>query len=190
MNETITRKPFVTTAGLTLAGVMTALTCVASPFSIPIPISPVPITLQMLVLLLSSVLLGMKLSTISCGVYLLLGFCGIPVFAGFKGGFGVLAGPTGGYLAGFLLLTLISGFFADRFPKNRPLLLPGMVLGTAATYLVGTAWLAHQLDMTFRGALAVGVIPYLPTDAIKIIIVLLIAPEIRKRTAPILHKEK
>lgn len=81
-----------------------------SPLSIPIPISPVPITLTNLVLFISLYILSWKEALISYILYLLLGICGLPVFSGFSGGIGKLAGPTGGYLAGFIFLILIAGF--------------------------------------------------------------------------------
>ena len=80
----------------------TAITCILAPLSIPIPISPVPITLTNLVLFISLYILSWKEALISYILYLLLGICGLPVFSGFSGGIGKLAGPTGGYLAGFI----------------------------------------------------------------------------------------
>ena len=85
----------------------TAITCILAPLSIPIPISPVPITLTNLVLFISLYILSWKEALISYILYLLLGICGLPVFSGFSGGIGKLAGPTGGYLAGFIFLILI-----------------------------------------------------------------------------------
>ena len=130
--------------------------------AIPIPVSPVPISLTNLVIMISIYVLGFRDATISYIVYLLLGLVGLPVFSGFTGGLGKLAGPTGGYLIGFILLALISGLFVDKFPKNRILAVVGMIIGMAVTYIFGTEWLAIQLKMSFVAALSVGVIPYLP----------------------------
>ena len=114
----------------------TAITCILAPLSIPIPISPVPITLTNLVLFISLYILSWKEALISYILYLLLGICGLPVFSGFSGGIGKLAGPTGGYLAGFIFLILIAGFFMQIFPKKKTLTILGMVLGMAATYIL------------------------------------------------------
>lgn len=169
------------TKDLVLIALITAVTCILAPFSIPIPVSPVPISLTNLVLCFSIYLLGWKFATISYIVYLLLGFAGLPVFSGFTGGIAKLAGPTGGYLVGFIFLTIIAGLFVE---KSHGKVLPsciGIILGTAVCYLFGTVWLAKQLSLTFYQGLAAGVIPYLPGDCIKMILALIFAPVIVRR---------
>ena len=151
-------KPYFTTKRMALIGVMTAVTCILGPFSIPLPFSPVPISFTNL------------------AIYLV----GVPVFSGFTAGVGKLAGPTGGYLVGFILMALIVGFFVDHFPGKVALHIVGMVLGLAICYIFGTVWLAGQLNMTFVAGLGVGVIPYLPGDAVKIIFTALIGPKLRR----------
>lgn len=169
------------TRRLVLIALLTAVTCIFAPLSIPIPVSPVPISLTNLVIMISIYVLGYKDATISYVVYLLLGLVGLPVFSGFTGGFGKLAGPTGGYLIGFIFLALIAGLFIDKFPKNRILAVAGMIIGMAITYIFGTEWLAIQLKMSFVAALSVGVIPYLAGDAVKIIIAIIVGPVLRSR---------
>lgn len=169
------------TRRLVLIAMVTAITCILAPFSIPIPISPVPISLTNLVLLISIYVLGWKDATISFLVYLLLGAAGMPVFSGFAGGLGKIAGPTGGYLVGFIFMTIIAGIFVDRFMDKRFLVVSGMVLATAVTYIFGTAWLAFQMEMPFTAALSIGVIPYLPGDTAKIILAVITGPILRSR---------
>lgn len=164
------------------AGLMAALTCIFGPLSLAIPVSPVPISLTNLVIYLSVYLLGWKLGCISYLVYLLLGLAGLPVFSGFTGGAGKLLGPTGGYLIGFIFMAAVCGFFFERF-GNRATDFAGMLLGTAVAYLFGTVWLACQAGMTFGEGLAAGVIPFIPGDLVKIILILLLGPEVRKRLA-------
>ena len=82
---------------MAMIGVMTAVTCIAAPFSIPIPVSPVPLSLTTFILYLSVYILGTRNAFISYVIYLLLGLVGLPVFSGFSGGFAKLAGPTGGF---------------------------------------------------------------------------------------------
>lgn len=178
-NSTTTNK--FSTRKLVLIALMTAITCIFAPLAIPIPVSPVPISLTNLVIMISIYVLGFKDATISYIVYLLLGLVGLPVFSGFTGGLGKLAGPTGGYLIGFIFLSLIAGLFVDKFPKNRILAVVGMIIGMAITYIFGTEWLAIQLKMTFVAALSVGVIPYLAGDAVKIIIAIIVGPVLRSR---------
>ena len=165
---------------LTQIGLMTAIICIVGPFSIPLPFSPVPLSFTTLAIYLAVFVLGMKHGTCSCFHYLLLGTIGLPVFSGFSGGLSRLAGPTGGYLIGFLLLALIMGFFLEHFPKNFPLVVTGILLGTAVCYLFGTLWLANQVNLHLTTALAIGVLLYLPGDAIKIILAIILGPKLQK----------
>ena len=152
---------------LVFVGLMTSITCILSPISIAIPISPVPITLGLFAILLSSILLGPRYGTISCLLYLLLGFVGLPVFSGFSGGAGVLLGPTGGYLCGYVFIPLLSGLFPARYRKQPRLYLLQFLPGLLLCYISGTFWLGYHLNIPFLSALAIGVLPYLPADLIK-----------------------
>ncbi len=178
MEQTSSNHSFITTKQLTLIGVMTAVICVLAPFAIPTPFSPVPITLGTLVLYIAAFVLGMKRSTLSCLIYLLLGAVGLPVFSGFSGGFAKVAGPTGGYMLGYLFLTLTAGFFIERFSGKLAFAVLGLILGTALCYLFGTLWLGIQMNLSPAQALAAGVIPYLPGDVVKIIIAALLGPKL------------
>lgn len=169
------------TRSLTMIAVMTAIIAIAAPFSIPIPISPVPISLTVLTAFMAAYLLGWKKGCIAYLIYLLLGLVGVPVFSNFTAGPAKLLGPTGGYLIGFIFMILISGFFFEKFQRKLLPSILGMVLGLAVTYLFGTVWLAYQAQMDFVSALWAGVIPYLPADAIKIAIVLTVCPMLHKR---------
>lgn len=113
-----TKAKFLTTKQMTLIALMTALTCILGPLSIPLPFSPVPISFTNLVLYFSVFVLGTKFSTISYIVYLLIGLVGLPVFSGFSGGPAKVAGPTGGYLVGFVFLTVIAGFLWSILKEN------------------------------------------------------------------------
>ncbi len=170
-----------TTRRLVLIAMVTAITCIIAPFSIPIPVSPVPISLTNLILLISIYILGFKDATISFLVYLLLGAFGLPVFSGFTGGMAKIAGPTGGYLIGFIFMTIIAGIFVERFANRRILIVTGMVLATLVAYFFGTVWLAFQMELPFTAALSIGVIPYLPGDTAKIILAVLTGPLLRSR---------
>lgn len=179
MDYTTKQQPFLKTRQLTLTAVMTAVTCILGPFSIPLPFSPVPIALTNLAIYISVFVLGMKLGTVSYVLYMLLGAVGLPVFTGFSGGLGRVAGPTGGYLVGFIFMALITGFFIERFPKKLSFAVIGMVVGTIVCYFFGTIWLAAQMDLSFGGALTSGVIPFIPGDAAKIIIAAMLGPKLR-----------
>ena len=179
--ETSTTKSAFTTKRMVEIALITAVICILAPFAIPIPVSPVPISLTNLVIYIAVFILSWNDALFSYIIYLLLGIAGLPVFSGFTGGVGKLAGPTGGYLIGFIFLALISGLFVDKFPKNRILAVVGMIIGMAVTYIFGTEWLAIQLKMSFVAALSVGVIPYLAGDAAKIIIAIIVGPVLRSR---------
>lgn len=174
-------KPLLTVKQITLTGLMTAVFCLLGPLSLHIPISPVPISLGMLAIYFVTSVLGLKLGTISVLAYILLGLAGLPVFTDFTGGPGKLLGPTGGYIIGYVFMALICGFFVDKGGNRIASEILGMVLGTAVCYLFGTLWLAYQASYTFGQALAVGVLPYIPVDAIKLVIALFVGRQLRSR---------
>ncbi|MBO7353578.1 MAG: biotin transporter BioY [Lachnospiraceae bacterium] len=180
------------TYAIAATAVMTAALCIIAPFSVPV--GPVPISLATLVIYLAVYVLGWKMGTVSVLLYLLLGMVGIPVFSGFSGGFVKLAGPTGGYLVGYIPLALISGLFillstklpsTDKRAANailpRLIQVAGMVLGTAVLYALGTAWFCIIMDCTASYAMGLCVLPFIPGDFIKILIAILIGPELKKR---------
>jgi biotin transport system substrate-specific component len=176
MNETNTK-----VKQMAIIGLMTAIVCVLAPFSLNIPISPVPISLGSMAVYFAVTVLGMKRGTVSVVLYILLGLVGLPVFSNFSGGAGKLFGPTGGYIIGYIFLALIFGFFVEHWKNNLGLNIAGAVLGTLVLYLFGTVWLAYQLSLGFVAALWAGVIPYIPGDIVKLIIAMAIGMQLRKR---------
>lgn len=171
----------INTRTLTLIGLMTAIICTLAPWAIPLPFSPVPLSLATFAIYFNLWVLGGKKGATSVIIYLLLGTVGVPVFSNFTGGIGKLLGPTGGYLIGYLLLAVIGGFFLEKFELR---LLPGicgLLLGTLACYLVGTVWLAYQTGNSFLNAFLIGVLPYLLGDIVKFILAMLLGRQVRKR---------
>lgn len=164
---------------LTTTALMAAIICILG--SLSIPIGAVPISFSSLAIFLALYAIGMKFGTVSYAVYLLIGLCGVPVFSGFSGGPAKLFGPTGGYLIGFIFMAVISGWFIDRYTERKWMCFLGMLIGTVVLYSFGTAWLAYQAQLSFTAALAVGVLPFIPGDLIKIGIVIFVGPQIRKR---------
>lgn len=168
---------------MVLMALFAALTCVLAPLSIPI--GPVPISLTNLVIYFSLYVLGWQRATITYLVYLLLGLVGLPVFSGFEGGVGKLAGPTGGYLIGFIFMAIISGLFVkmkeDEVILNRVLGIAGMILGTLVAYAFGTAWFCYSTGTGLSAALALCVIPFIPGDLVKIIVAAVVAPTVAKQ---------
>jgi len=159
----------LSTRQMTLTAMLTALLCVVGPLTLPI--GAVPLSLTTAVLMLMALLLGAGKATLCCGVYLLMGLVGLPVFSGFTGGLGILLGPTGGFLLGYLPMTALCGWFCAR-TKNRLLQLCALLAGTALVYLTGASWYCWQTGSEASAAIAVCVLPFLPGDAIKIAAVL------------------
>ena len=162
----------ISTSTIAMIALMTAVTCILGPLSVPI--GPVPISLTNLAIYFTVILLGWKKGTVSYVIYLLIGLVGVPVFSSFSAGPAKLFGPTGGYLIGFIFLAMISGWFIEKFPGKRVMYFVGMVLGTAVCYALGTAWLAYEAEMTFQAALMAGVIPFIIGDIAKMIVAIIV----------------
>lgn len=173
-------KSKINTKDLTQIALMAAITCILGPLSIPI--GPVPISLTNLAIYFSLYILGTKKGTISYVIYMLIGLVGLPVFSGMQGGPQKLLGPTGGYIIGFIFMALLSGFFIEKWPDKYYLHFIGMILGTAICYAFGTVWFVFMMEgYTIMGALAVCVFPFIIGDLVKIILAMLIGPQIKKR---------
>lgn len=179
MKDTKEKNKKISTSTMAVVALMTAVLCVLSPCSIPI--GPIPISLATFGLYLTVIVLGRKRAVMVCLLYLLIGFIGLPVYSGFMGGPSRLFGPTGGYLIGYLLLTMIAGFFVDNFPQNRYLCGLGLIIGTGFCYLLGTIWLAYQMKITFLEAFVLGVAPFLIGDIVKILTAIWIGMMIKRR---------
>lgn len=164
---------------LAMTAVMAAVMAVVSPFSVSV--GPIPLSFCTLAIYLDAYLLGRKRGTVAVLVYILLGLVGMPVFSGFGAGLGKVAGPTGGYIVGYLPLALLAGAAVEKFPKNRLLQITGMVLGTAVLYTLGTAWYCVQSGTAPVPALSGCVFPFLPGDALKIAAAAAVGPVLRAR---------
>lgn len=149
---------------------------------VALPIGPVPITAQTLVVLLLGFAVGPALAASTVALYLIEGVAGLPVFA-VPPGPGALAGPTGGYLVGFLFAAALTGVMAQHGWHRTPLrVAAGMVLGNVAIYVVGVGYLATLIG--WPSALAAGLYPFLLGDAIKIVVAVVALPRISRRVAP------
>lgn len=160
---------------MVMAALFAALLAVFS--QLQIPMVPVPINLGLLAVYLCALVLEPRWALISVGLFLGTGAVGLPVFAGFKGGPAALFGATGGYLLGYVFSAgLIAALRerADTLPKRLALLLCGML----ACYIPGTLWLMLLTGRTAAEALPLAVYPFLPGDAVKIIIAALTAPRL------------
>jgi len=133
---------------------------------ISLPFTPVPITMQTFAVLSAGLLLGRTLGSASMALYLMLGVAGLPLFS-LGGGLSYLAGPTGGYLIGFLLAAYLIGYLTERgWDRSYRRCLAAMLAGELAIYLPGLLWLSRLTppDALFK----MGLWPFIPGDLIKI----------------------
>ena len=149
-----------------VCAVFAALTAVLSQLSVPI--GPVPINLATFSVFLAGGILGASGGLLSQLVYLILGAVGLPVFAGFRGGVGALAGPTGGYLAGYAAAAWLVGQAAEKFCRKPRVLAGSMAAGLAVCYFLGTGWFMIVTGRGLWDSLALCVFPFLLGDALKI----------------------
>lgn len=161
---------------LIIAGLFTALMVVSTFISIP---APVPFTFQIFVVFLLPLMLDLKYSLLSLISYVLLGVAGIPVFSGFQGGIGVLTGPTGGYILGFLFIVLTVGI-ARKFKRNsNVILLLSMGVGLAMCYLFGSIWYGYVTKTDTLSAFAICVLPYVIFDVAKLLLAFIISKRLK-----------
>ena len=154
-------RPLLLPAGIVLANAVLVLSAKTE-----VPFWPVPMTLETLAVLGLGGLFGARLAGAAVFLWLAEGAAGLPVFAGAVAGPAYFLGPTGGYLAGFLLATLLVGLAADRFLRARPLIpIAAMLAGVFVIYLCGVAWLAHLVG--WRQSIQLGLVPFVPADLTK-----------------------
>lgn len=191
----MTTQRYSKTAYLVLCGLFAALTAICSFITIPLGFTPVPINLGTLAVFLTGGILGKKYGSISIIVYVLLGAAGVPVFSGFRGGIGVLAGPTGGYIIGYIAAVFVIGVIVDRYMKsvfeNRQrgrsasyaaetlMLALAMICGLIICYAFGTAWFMISTVTPLWASLVSCVFPFLVGDAVKIIAAALLVRKLR-----------
>jgi biotin transport system substrate-specific component len=149
---------------------------------IAIPLQPVPITLQTLFVCLSGALLGGYFGAVSQVIYVLLGVIGLPVFAGGTAGPGILLGPSGGYLFGFIAGALAIGKLMEV--KQDPgiiWIIFSFVSGTAVIYGFGLLQLSLVARLSLLKSFLAGAVPFLPGDLLKLIAATLITLKVRNK---------
>lgn len=151
---------------------------------ITIPTGTIPVTLQTFAIFMCAILLGEKKGTVSLIVYIFLGIVGLPIFSSFQSGFGVLLGATGGYLTGFIFITVIGGFFCRKFSDNTILTYMGLIIGLFLCYVSGTLWYIFVYIKSFSwsnvsSVLLTCVLPYIIPDLIKMQLAITISKKIK-----------
>ena len=177
-----------------LCAFFAAFIAVLSQIQIPLPFTPIPISLGVLAIIITGGVLGVKKGLISIVVYILLGIIGIPVFTGFQGGISALAGPTGGYIIGYIPMGVIvaaitSYAFKNSRDKKWPIYIEtalvalGAVIGAFVCYVFGTAWFMFMTGNGLMESLVMCVIPFIPGEIIKIIAFVVIMEALKKPIA-------
>lgn len=150
-----------------LIGAFTGLTAVAAQITFRLPFTPVPITGQTFAVLLCGAALGSRRGASAQLAYLGLGSAGLPIFAG--GGHGLLWGPSGGYLLGFVAAAYLVGWLVERgWDRRLRTASLAMLAGNAVIYLFGLPWLALYTGGPLTRLLLLGVVPFIPGDLIKL----------------------
>jgi biotin transport system substrate-specific component len=172
--------------GIRIAAVlfMTVLTAAAAQVSIPLPFTPVPLTLQPMIVLLGGAALGSRLGMASQVLYLLAGLAGLPVFASSPLPQGVLRvlGPTGGYLIAYPLAAFVTGWLAERgFDRRYVTSVVAMVAGLSIIFTCGIVWLAWfavPAPVGLPRALQLGLYPFVGADLVKVLLASAVLPGI------------
>jgi len=164
--------------------VFTILTSLGAFVRIPIPYSPVPITLQTFFVILAGLVLGGSLGSASQIFYIVLGVSGLSIFTNAGFGFSYLLGPTGGYLFGFVLVAFLVGNLPKKISNNFILLLV-IILASMAILVCGATWLKLLFKISFSKAFFLGILPFIPGDIIKSILAYSIYRKINQRVREI-----
>lgn len=179
-----------------LCGLFAAIITISAVLTIPLSFTPVPITLQVMTVFITPAVLGHKKGVIAVGVYILLGFIGLPVFSGMKGGIGVLAGPTGGYILGFLPAVFLCGFMVFHLMKIQDSVSVKLIKyfvfmfsGLCVLYVFGTIQLMFIGHMDLISALSAAVLPFVGFDIVKLVLAVPVCYYIRQNVYNI-HLQK
>ena len=158
------------------------LTAAAAQLSFPLPFTPVPFTIQPMIVLIGAAALGAPLGALSQILYLMLGAVGMPVFAfspELPQGFARLIGPTGGYLMAYPVAAFVTGLLAERgFDRRYVTSILAMGVGLSIIFAGGVAWLSRLTGV--ETALATGLYPFIVVDVIKIVLAGLVLPTVWK----------
>lgn len=170
---------------MVLCALFAAICCVCSIITIPTGI--VPVTLGTFGIMVTAMILGTKRGIISVALFIILGAIGLPVFSGMNGGFGVLAGPTGGYIYSYLLMVPIIGMASKCLNKTLSsgmFTMLGCIAAILVCYLVGTVHFMIVMNVAGKpmgvwAALCACVFPFIPFDLLKAVLAIIIAPRLK-----------
>jgi len=165
---------------------VTVLTAIAAQISIPLPFTPVPFTLQPMVVLVGAAALGSRLGWTSQILYLALGLAGLPVFAAsplLPQGVARLAGPTGGYLMAYPFAAFAAGWLSERgFDRRYLTAVVAMLAGLVIVFAGGVLWLTLVTTQSLPAALATGFYPFVLADLLELLVAAAVMPGLWRLT--------
>lgn len=177
---------------LAIIAIFTALTGILAQIAVPLPFTPMPISFGLVAVYITGMLLKPKHAVLAQVSYLIVGAIGVPVFGNFRGGFGALLGPTGGYLLVYPLMAAIVSIALngqkslkkeEELGRKWVMLKASLSISAAhlLLYLGGTSWLSLTTGTTFPAALTLSVFPFIPLDLVKILFCILAILPFRAR---------
>ncbi len=166
LSDRLVRPGVLSSALLVLGGAL--FTALLAQVSIPLPFTPVPVTLQTFAVLTTGAALGSRKGALALLVYTLAGMAGAPVFAGGSGGAATMFGPLGGYLIGFVVAAYLVGLLAERGWDRDGKVILAMILGEVVMYAIAVPWLGLYLGMA--KAVTLGFVPFVIGDALKLLV--------------------
>ncbi len=180
---------------IVLCAMFAALCCATAPVSIPLP-GGVPVTLQTAAVFLTALLLGPLYGFVAVLVYVLLGAVGLPVFAGLSGGIGSLVGLSGGFIMSWPFAAALAGFLYYKFGRNEKglkkyaTMIIAMLLGSVIIYTIGLTQFIFLTKMSISASLAACMIPFIPGDVLKMVLVAIIVPTLERALKIIFSTDK
>ncbi len=166
---------------LTLSALFTGLIALLAQVAIPLPFSPVPLTGQVIGVMLAAALLGSRAGLLAVTAYILLGAAGAPVFSLARGGIYMLTGPTGGYLWGFIPAVYFAGLIIEKIKDpSYYRYAAAMLIAIGFIYLFGSLQLGMIMRYNLWQVLLTGVLPFLPLDLLKAFLAAFLAKQIKK----------
>jgi biotin transport system substrate-specific component len=147
----------------------TAFVALAAQVSVKLGFTPVPLTGQTFAVLVVGSVLGSVRGALSLLLYLAVGIAGIPVYADHRHGWSVFSGATGGYIVGFVVAAMLTGWLAERnWDKRFSSSISAMLTGSVVIYICGVTWLHHFLGVSWSTTLNDGLYPFVPGDMLKV----------------------
>lgn len=153
---------------MTIIALFAAIIGILAQITVPLPL--IPITGQTFAIGLAATILGPKYGTYTTSLYILLGAVGVPIFAGMTAGFGVIFGPTGGFIIGFIPAVLCIGLYLEKCPFTILQAIFANILGMFITLFFGTVWLKLIAQLSWTEAVLSGFMPFLVVGIVKAIL--------------------